>query len=90
MHLGNTLIVFGLAIYISLWLSAFSELLFNCNLIFISSLIMLLILILVYDPEPESFDEAHQKAQLKRMLTLEVNPIHGISSKWDYENKRWK
>ncbi len=45
---------------------------------------------LVYSERPESFSEASQKAQLKRMLDLEVNPIHGLSSKWDYENKRWK
>jgi len=44
----------------------------------------------VYDEDPITFDEEHQKAQLKRMLDLEINPIHGISSKWDYENKRWK
>lgn len=46
--------------------------------------------ILVYDEDPISFSEERQKAQLKRMLDLEVNPIHGLSSKWDYENKRWK
>lgn len=45
---------------------------------------------LVYDADPITFDEEHQKAQLKRMLDLEVNPIHGLSSKWDYENKKWK
>ncbi|XP_059618473.1 cytochrome c oxidase subunit 4 isoform 1, mitochondrial [Phlebotomus argentipes] len=44
----------------------------------------------VYDELPESFSEESRKAQLKRMLDLEVNPIHGLSSKWDYENKRWK
>lgn len=45
---------------------------------------------IVYDERPESFNEEHQKAQLKRMLELEINPVHGLSSKWDYENKRWK
>jgi len=44
----------------------------------------------VYDDDPITLDEEHQKAQLKRMLILEVNPIHGLASKWDYENKRWK
>ena len=44
----------------------------------------------VYDEDPITMDEAHQKAQLKRMLDLDVNPIHGISSKWDRENKKWK
>lgn len=47
-------------------------------------------LLLVYDPDPITFDEAHQKAQLKRMLELNMNPVMGISSKWDFENNRWK
>lgn len=85
-HLGMILIVSSIAIYISLWMAAFSKFILITSQattsFFYSSL--------VYDPEPETFDEAHQKAQLKRMLTLEVNPIHGLSSKWDYENKRWK
>ncbi|XP_041972389.1 cytochrome c oxidase subunit 4 isoform 1, mitochondrial-like [Aricia agestis] len=44
----------------------------------------------VYNPLPESFSEESQKAQLKRMLDLHVNPVDGLSSKWDYENNRWK
>lgn len=49
-----------------------------------------LFIFIVYEERPESFNEANQKAQLKRMLELEMHPIHGISSKWDYENKKWK
>lgn len=48
------------------------------------------VLVSVYGDLPASFSEESQKAQLKRMLDLEMNPIHGLSSKWDYENKRWK
>lgn len=44
----------------------------------------------VYEERPHTFSEENQKAQLKRMLELEINPVHGLSSKWDYENKRWK
>ena len=44
----------------------------------------------VYSPLPESFSDESQKAQLRRMLDLKVNPIDGLSSKWDYENNRWK
>lgn len=43
-----------------------------------------------FNPIPESFSEANQKLQLKRMLDLQVNPVDGLSSKWDYENNRWK
>lgn len=44
----------------------------------------------VYQDTPITLDEEHQKAQLKRMLDLEMNPITGLASKWDYENKKWK
>ncbi|CAH1640521.1 unnamed protein product [Spodoptera littoralis] len=44
----------------------------------------------VYSPLPESLSEENQKAQLRRMLDLKVNPIDGLASKWDYENNRWK
>lgn len=44
----------------------------------------------VYDERPASFSEENKKAQLKRMLELEINPVHGLSSKWDYEKKQWK
>lgn len=44
----------------------------------------------VYGPYPITFDEEHQKAQLKRMLDLQVNPVNGLASQWDYENKKWK
>uniref|UniRef100_A0A8W7P9V9 Cytochrome c oxidase subunit 4 n=1 Tax=Anopheles coluzzii TaxID=1518534 RepID=A0A8W7P9V9_ANOCL len=51
---------------------------------------MMLLKAFVYEPIPETFDEEHQKAQLKRMLDLNINPIHGVSSKWDYDNNKWK
>lgn len=47
-------------------------------------------LVPVYNPLPDSFKEENQKAQLRRMLDLRVNPVFGISSKWDYEKDDWK
>ncbi|XP_045455956.1 cytochrome c oxidase subunit 4 isoform 1, mitochondrial-like [Melitaea cinxia] len=44
----------------------------------------------VFEPLPSSFSKSSQKAQLRRMLELHVNPIDGISSKWDYDNDKWK
>lgn len=44
----------------------------------------------IYHDHPVTLEEDRQKAQLKRMLDLEINPISGLSSKWDYENNRWK
>lgn len=44
----------------------------------------------VLPPLPESVSEESRKAQLKRMLDIGVGHVDGLSSKWDYENKRWK
>lgn len=45
----------------------------------------------VYDRElPPTLSEERQQAQLQRMLDLQVNPVEGISSKWDYEKNEWK
>lgn len=52
--------------------------------------IRLFFFLLVLPPYPESLSIESQKAQLKRMLDLGVGHVDGLSSKWDYENKRWK
>ncbi|XP_014294328.1 cytochrome c oxidase subunit 4 isoform 1, mitochondrial [Halyomorpha halys] len=45
----------------------------------------------VYNPTlPESFNEENRQAQLKRILAFRINPVDGISSKYDYENNKWK
>ncbi|XP_045524668.1 cytochrome c oxidase subunit 4 isoform 1, mitochondrial-like isoform X3 [Pieris brassicae] len=44
----------------------------------------------VWEPLPSSFSKESQKAQLRRMLELRVAPIDGLSSRWDYDNDRWK
>jgi len=50
----------------------------------------LLMKVFVYPPLPKSFDLEHRQAQLRRMIDLRVDPVDGLSSKWDYENNRWK
>lgn len=44
----------------------------------------------VYSPMPESTTMENQRKQLRRALDLRTDPIDGVSSKWDYENDRWK
>jgi len=44
----------------------------------------------VYPPLPESFSLERRQAQLKRMIDIGVDPVDGLSSRWDYENNRWK
>jgi len=44
----------------------------------------------VYGPIPETFTKERQEAQLKRMIDMQMNPIEGLASKWDYEKGQWK
>ncbi|XP_016994303.1 cytochrome c oxidase subunit 4 isoform 1, mitochondrial [Drosophila takahashii] len=61
-------------------------------LLFCSAAIWVAVLmnLFVYDELPVTFDEEHQKAQLQRIIDLEINPVTGLTSNWDYENKKWK
>uniref|UniRef100_A0A1A9W0A5 Cytochrome c oxidase subunit 4 n=1 Tax=Glossina brevipalpis TaxID=37001 RepID=A0A1A9W0A5_9MUSC len=52
--------------------------------------IAILMNLFVYDELPITFDDEHKKAQLKRMIDLEMNPVTGLASKWDYQNNKWK
>ncbi|KAG8188202.1 hypothetical protein JTE90_021224 [Oedothorax gibbosus] len=44
----------------------------------------------VYPPMPASMSPEHQAKMLERMVQLRVDPIDGLTSKYDYENNRWK
>merc|ERR1712029_358070 len=39
---------------------------------------------------PTVSDDEYQKAQIKRMIDMRVNPIDGFASRYDYENNKWK
>lgn len=41
-------------------------------------------------PVPKSLDEDRRRAQLRKMVDLQLNPVTGIASKWDYEKDDWK
>ncbi|PRD24418.1 UNVERIFIED_CONTAM: Cytochrome c oxidase subunit 4 isoform 2 [Trichonephila clavipes] len=44
----------------------------------------------VYPPLPYSITPEHQAKMLDAMVALRVDPIDGLTSKYDYENKKWK
>ncbi|ENN71500.1 hypothetical protein HUJ04_013296 [Dendroctonus ponderosae] len=44
----------------------------------------------VYGELPESFSPSRRRAQLRRQIDLQMNPIQGLSSEWDYERMDWK
>uniref|UniRef100_A0A3Q1FMA7 Cytochrome c oxidase subunit 4 n=1 Tax=Acanthochromis polyacanthus TaxID=80966 RepID=A0A3Q1FMA7_9TELE len=46
--------------------------------------------IYVYPQAPRTFEDDWQAKQLQRILDMRINPIQGISSKWDYEKGQWK
>ena len=47
-------------------------------------------IVVVYAPLPETFAPEKQQAQLERMLNMQIGPIEGLASKYDYEKGRWK
>ena len=44
----------------------------------------------LYGELPETFSEERLQAQLKRIICLEMNPVRGLCSHWDYDNNKWK
>nr|ATA58411.1 mitochondrial cytochrome C oxidase subunit IV [Eulimnogammarus verrucosus] len=44
----------------------------------------------VLPPVPETFSPEYQQGQLRNMIELQVNPIDGLASKYDYEKGQWK
>ncbi|KAG1683581.1 Cytochrome c oxidase subunit 4 isoform 2, mitochondrial [Nymphon striatum] len=44
----------------------------------------------MYYPFPSTFSPEAKQKQLEYMIKARVDPIEGISSKWDYEKGQWK
>lgn len=44
----------------------------------------------VYGPLPESCSPENRERQVEYYIKMRVDPIDGISAKWDYEKDQWK
>lgn len=44
----------------------------------------------VYPPMPCTMTPEHQSKMLETMIHLRVDPVTGLTSKYDYANNRWK
>ncbi|XP_022906183.2 cytochrome c oxidase subunit 4 isoform 1, mitochondrial-like [Onthophagus taurus] len=69
------------------WKSTFG---FTFMFVSIALWIYMGIRVYVQNPWPKSYKEEAREAQLKRILDLQIEILHGLSYEWDYENKEWK
>lgn len=44
----------------------------------------------MYGPVLHTFSDEWLSMKTKRMLDMQVNPMEGISSHWDFEKNEWK
>ncbi|XP_045474642.1 cytochrome c oxidase subunit 4 isoform 1, mitochondrial-like [Harmonia axyridis] len=61
-----------------------------CCWLFSASLWFIYLTNFIYPEMPDSFCENKRKAQLRRIIDLQQDPVFGICSQWDYEKDNWK
>ncbi|PAA82871.1 hypothetical protein BOX15_Mlig031254g3 [Macrostomum lignano] len=60
-------------------------------LVFSGASLTMLFIKKVFTPAfPKSFDEEWMMRSMWKQIMIGFNPVQGVSSKWDYENNRWK
>lgn len=69
------------------WKSIASMVLLGLTL---STWIVLYVRKFVLSPLPETITREWQEKQLENMVKQRQGPVEGVSSRWDYENNRWK
>ncbi|CAG9813634.1 unnamed protein product [Phaedon cochleariae] len=50
----------------------------------------LFMVLFVYSGLPDSFHPSHVRAQMRRVIDMQADPIQGLCSNWDYEKNDWK
>ncbi|CAH1985638.1 unnamed protein product [Acanthoscelides obtectus] len=40
--------------------------------------------------KPDSFKPAHKRAQLRRIIDMQADPILGMCADWDYDKMEWR
>ncbi|KAG5884628.1 hypothetical protein JTB14_023822 [Gonioctena quinquepunctata] len=69
------------------WMGVVGLGLVGCSL----GLWLFLFMRLVVEPDlPVTFKPSYLRAQLRRMIDMQADPITGLTSNWDYERNDWK
>ena len=56
----------------------------------ISGFFVIWLRLYILPPYPHTMSDDWKAMQTKKMLDMRVNPVQGMSSKWDYEKNEWK
>lgn len=88
--LGFSLVAVSLACWIYVWMKKYGNIIHEALISNYILTLLFFIYISVYPPLPHTLAPENQQAQLERMINMQVNPIEGLASRYDYEKGKWK
>ena len=86
--LGFALVGVSVACWIYIWMKKYGEFFFAQK--FEKLVLIVFCALSVYAALPVTMTPERQQAQLERMINMQINPVEGLASKYDYEKGRWK
>ncbi|XP_023015509.2 cytochrome c oxidase subunit 4 isoform 1, mitochondrial-like [Leptinotarsa decemlineata] len=69
------------------WMGVAGLVLIGCSL---GVWLFIFLKLCVYSDLPETFKPSYVRAQMRRMIDMQADPILGLTSNWDYERNDWK
>lgn len=69
------------------WMEIIGQALIFCSL---GVWLFILFEVFIAPPRPDSFKPSSVRAQMRRVIDMQNNPIQGLTSNWDYEKNDWK